>query len=323
VSALLIIAGMLSCLAAYSRQRLSVPTIALSLVSWPFIAKGGLSGQAGEGGKRVPELPEVETVARGLQDVLAGRTIVDATAHWSPTIALSTPDEFRRRIAGRTVVSVGRRGKYVVIGLDEGFLLVHLKMSGRLQVVSADEPADKHTHTLFDLDDGRQLRFRDVRKFGRVYLVNDVAQVTAGLGPEPLADDFSVSDFCQLLERRSGRLKSLLLNQQFVAGLGNIYADEALFVAQLDPLRRADSLSPAERTHLYHAIRAVLGRAIAERGTTLDDGGFVDARGEAGSYQDEVHVYGRSGEPCPNCGTTIERIVVGGRSTHYCPVCQS
>jgi len=251
-----------------------------------------------------------------------GRTIVGVTARWAPTIACPLPDEFKRHIACRTVVSVGRRGKYVVIGLDEGFLLVHLKMSGRLQVVPASEPIDKHIHTLFDLDDGQQLRFHDVRKFGRVYLVDDVAQVTAGLGPEPLADDFSPGDFCQRLARRSGRLKSLLLNQQFLAGIGNIYADESLFMARLHPLRSADSLAPDEQACLYHAIRTVLSRAIAGRGTTLDDGGFVDARGQAGSYQDQVAVYKRGGELCPVCGTPIERIVVGGRSTHFCPQCQ-
>jgi formamidopyrimidine-DNA glycosylase len=254
--------------------------------------------------------------------VLEGRTITGAIACWSPTIAFPTPKEFLRQITGRMVLSVGRRGKYVIIGLDDGFLLVHLKMSGRLQVVPATEPIDKHTHTLFELDDGRQLRFHDVRKFGRVYLVDDVAQVTGGLGPEPLADDFSPGDFRQLLTRRSGRLKSLLLNQQFLAGIGNIYADESLFVARLHPLRRADSLTPEEEARLYHAIRAVLGKAVAGRGTTLDDGGFVDARGQAGSYQDQVVVYGEAGEPCPVCGTTIERIVVGGRSTHFCPRCQ-
>jgi formamidopyrimidine-DNA glycosylase len=220
------------------------------------------------------------------------------------------------------VVSVGRRGKYVVIGLDEGFLLIHLKMSGRLQVVPAVEPIDKHTHTLIDLDDGWQLRFHDVRKFGRVYLVDDIAQVTASLGPEPLTDSFLLEDFRELVARRSGRLKSLLLNQQFLAGMGNIYADESLFAAKLHPLRRASSLTPEEQTRLYHAIRRVLGRAIARRGTTLGDGGFVDARGQVGSYQDEVVVYGKGGESCPTCGTPIERIAVGGRSTHFCPKCQ-
>ena len=159
----------------------------------------------------MPELPEVETVARGLRVSLLGRTITGATADWPRTIAQPSLDQFKDRIVGRRVGSVGRRGKYVVVGLDEGFLLFHLKMSGRLRIVSASEPLDKHTHTTFDLDDGRQLRFHDVRKFGRVYLVDDTSQVTEGLGPEPLADDFDREIFHSQLARRSGRLKSLLI----------------------------------------------------------------------------------------------------------------
>lgn len=189
-------------------------------------------------------------------------------------------------------------------------------------VLPLEEPLDKYTHTLFDLDNGRQLRFRDVRKFGRVYLVEDLAQVTGTLGPEPLDQDFSLDEFQQLLTRRSGRLKPLLLNQQFLAGLGNIYADEALFAAGLHPLRKADTLAPDDQARLYAAIRTVLQRAIDRRGTTLDDGGYTDAAGEAGEYQFDISVYGRTGEDCTVCGGPIEREVVGGRSTHYCPQCQ-
>lgn len=270
----------------------------------------------------MPELPEVETVARGLRELLLGRTILGASVGWPRTVAQPAVDEFRSRIVGRQVVSVGRRGKYVVIGLDEAYLLIHLKMSGRLRVVRNDSPQDKHTHLLLDLDDGRQLRFHDVRKFGRVYLVEHPKEVTADLGPEPLSDDFSLDDFRGLLSRRSGRLKSLLLNQQFLAGLGNIYADESLFVARLHPLRKADSLTRDEQTRLYEAIRQVLAGAVASRGTTLDDRGYMDAKGEAGAYQTRIAVYGREGEPCFKCGALIERVVVGGRSTHFCPGCQ-
>ena len=270
----------------------------------------------------MPELPEVETVARGLATQLVGRTIESTTVRWPRTIAVPCVRDFEARIIGRTVVSVGRRGKYVVVQLDQCYLLIHLKMSGRLMVLPQEEPLDKHTHTVFDLDDGRQLRFRDVRKFGRVYLIEDPAQVTSSLGPEPLAHDFTLDDFQRLLSRRSGRLKPLLLNQQFLAGLGNIYADESLFVAGLHPLRKADSLAPEDQARLYAAIRSVLQRAVDRRGTTLDDGGYVDAAGEAGEYQSDISVYGRTGEPCSVCTGPIERIVVGGRSTHYCPHCQ-
>jgi formamidopyrimidine-DNA glycosylase len=270
----------------------------------------------------MPELPEVETVARGLRGPLLGRTITGVTARWPRTIACPPPDEFCEQIAGRQVVSIGRRGKYVVIGLDRGYLLIHLKMSGRLHVVQPDHPLNKHTHTLFDLDDGRQLRFQDTRKFGRVYLVDGLEQITADLGPEPLADDFSLAEFRRILARRSGRLKALLLNQRFLAGLGNIYADESLFAARLSPLRKADSLTPDEQARLYESIRTVLGTAIASGGTTLDDQGYTDVNGLAGAYQGQIAVYGRKGQPCPVCGTPVERVVVGGRSTHFCPQCQ-
>jgi formamidopyrimidine-DNA glycosylase len=231
--------------------------------------------------------------------------------------------EFTERVAGQRVTLIGRRGKYVIIGLSRGYLLVHLKMSGRLSVVPRDEPSDQHVHVLFDLDDGRQLRFRDVRKFGRIYLVDHPSEITAGLGPEPLADDFKAEDFSRLLARRRGRLKSLLLNQQFLAGLGNIYADEALFAARLHPMRKADSLTADEEARLYAAIRTVLKQAVTSRGTTLDDGGYTDANGQAGGYQDRIVVYGRGGEPCLRCATPIERIVIGGRSAHFCPHCQA
>jgi formamidopyrimidine-DNA glycosylase len=270
----------------------------------------------------MPELPEVETVARGLRHLLAGRTIVSASVDWPRVLARPSIEEFRARVAGRTVVSVGRRGKYVVLGLDQGHLLIHLKMSGRLWVVPTGEPQDKHVHVVFCLDDGWELRFHDTRKFGRVYLVDEPEEVTAQLGPEPLADDFALDDLRRLLARRTGRLKSLLLNQQFLAGLGNIYADEALFAARLHPLRRADSLAPDEQARLYEAIRSVLWRAVAAQGTTLDDGGYTDAEGQAGAYQEQIAVYGRKGQSCLRCQTPIERIVVGARSTFFCPCCQ-
>jgi formamidopyrimidine-DNA glycosylase len=270
----------------------------------------------------VPELPEVETVARGLRDSLLGRTITGVTVGWPRTIARLRVAEFTEGVTGQQIALIGRRGKYVIIELSGGYLLIHLKMSGRLYVVPMDEPSDQHVHVLFDLDDGRQLRFRDVRKFGRIYLVNEPSEITARLGPEPLADDFTVEDFSRLLARRKGRLKPLLLNQEFLAGLGNIYADEALFAARLHPLRKADSLTDDEQARLYEAIRTVLKQAIASRGTTLDDRGYTDANGRAGGYQDRIAVYGRSGELCPRCRIPIERIVIGGRSAHFCPHCQ-
>jgi formamidopyrimidine-DNA glycosylase len=274
----------------------------------------------------MPELPEVETVARSLREDLVGSTIQGVTVRWTRTVALPAGqragDEFRSTLLGRRILSVGRRGKYLVIALDEGYLLIHLKMSGRLQVVPRDEPADKHVQVAFDLDGDRQFRFRDVRKFGRIYLVDRPEIVTAMLGPEPLAEDLTLADFRRLLARRSGRLKSLLLNQAFLAGLGNIYADEALFRARLHPLRRAATLSDEEQERLYRAVRSVLEEAIANQGTTLSDGGYVDAQGQAGRYQERLAVYHRAGEPCRWCQAPIERLVIGGRSSHFCPSCQ-
>ena len=268
----------------------------------------------------MPELPEVETVARGLHRRLAGTTITGAAVYWPRTLARPALDEFSARIVGRRIESVGRRGKYVVIRLDHGYLLVHLKMSGRLFVAPAAEAPDPHIRAVFHLDGGRQLRFRDARKFGRIYLVDELEEVTASLGPEPLAADFTLESFRRLLDRRSGRLKSMLLDQEFLAGVGNIYADEILFTARLNPLRQADTLTAADQVRLYEAIRSVLQRAIAACGTTLPDRNYLDAEGRAGDYRAEV--YGRDGEPCLVCGALIHRLVVGGRSTHFCHQCQ-
>jgi formamidopyrimidine-DNA glycosylase len=269
----------------------------------------------------MPELPEVETIARGLQVPLVGRTFTGATVAWPRTIAPQSPDEFSRGIAGRRVRSIGRRGKYIVITLDQGYLLVHLMMTGRLKVAPSDQPLERYTHTVLGLDNGCQLRFRDVRKFGRLYLVEELSTITSKLGPEPLA--IQLEEFEELLARRSGRLKSLLLNQGFLAGMGNIYADESLFQAGLHPQRTADTLTAVERERWYGAIQAVLTRAIRMRGTTLRDGGYVDAQGEAGDFQSQLAVYGRTGEPCRRCATPVQRLVLGGRSSHFCPQCQT
>jgi len=270
----------------------------------------------------MPELPEVETVASDLRAHLTGRRIAGVTINWQRSIARPSQEEFVCQIVGREVRAVFRRGKYVVFELDRGYLLIHLKMSGRLYLVPATQLLDTHLRVVFDLDNGQQMRFQDTRKFGRLYLVDDPHQVTAGLGPEPLANDFTLDDFRELLARRTGRLKPLLLNQGFLAGLGNIYADESLFAARLHPLRKADSLTLAEQAELYKAIRDVLSGAVTGRGTTLSDGGYTDASGQAGTFQHRIAVYSRAGKPCQRCHTPIERIVLGGRSAHYCPVCQ-
>jgi formamidopyrimidine-DNA glycosylase len=270
----------------------------------------------------MPELPEVETVVRSLREPLAGRTILGAATDWPG--ALVTPDRlvFAARIAGQPVRRVDRRGKYILIALDPDTLIIHLKMTGRLYVTPDDakQHADRWVHFTFQLDNAHQLRFSDSRKFGRVYLVSDPADVTGALGPEPLDPAFTLDVFRQRIAVRSGLLKPLLLNQAFVAGIGNIYADEALHASGLHPLRRAATLSDDDIARLYGAIRQVLADGVAREGASIN--WYRKPDGTKGSAQDGLSAYGRTGQPCPRCGHPIEKIVVGQRGTHLCPVCQ-
>ncbi len=269
----------------------------------------------------MPELPEVETAVRALRAPLIGRTITGARNAWPRHIALPTPDELRARVVGRRVEAIDRRGKYLVFTLsDDETLIVHLKMTGHLSVVPADTPPDPYAHTVFELDDGRELRFRDPRKFGRVYLVHDPADVLGPLGPEPLAGEFSAEALAERLARRRRVLKPLLLDQTFLAGIGNIYADEALFDARLQPTRRSDTLTAEEIAALHAAIQKVLALGIAREGASIST--YVKPDGQKGEMQNEVMVFRRTGQSCYNCGGPIERMVLGGRSTHYCPNCQ-
>ncbi|MBN2470448.1 MAG: DNA-formamidopyrimidine glycosylase [Anaerolineae bacterium] len=270
----------------------------------------------------MPELPEVETVVRGLRGPLLGRTIRSAWLDWPNSLAHPTPDEFTARIAGQRVQRIDRRGKYILITLDDAALIIHLKMTGRLYVTPDDaaHDADRWVHFRFQLDNAHQLRFSDARKFGRVILTPDPAWVIGRLGPEPLEEDFTLDVFRARLAPRSGVLKPLLLNQSFIAGIGNIYADEALFRAGLHPLRSADSLTTAEQEALYTSIRAALAAGIDHEGASIN--WYRKPDGTAGDSQNHLFAYGRTGQPCQRCGTPIERIVVGQRATHYCPTCQ-
>jgi formamidopyrimidine-DNA glycosylase len=271
----------------------------------------------------MPELPEVETVARGLDEQLTGRTVTGVDVHWERSIG--TPDSvtFADRLVGQTITSVRRRGKWVVTELESGdALLVHLRMTGQLLVEPIGTPDGGYTRVVIYLDDGDRLRFSDMRKFGRLILTKDADEVLGDLGPEPLADDFTVEEFQRMLAQRRGRIKSLLLNQHFVAGLGNIYVNEALWQARMHPLRPANSLSAEEAGRLYSAIRSVLRAAIEAGGTTLDNGNFKQADGEAGVFVSQLEIYGREGEPCVCCEAPIERITVGQRGTYFCPCCQ-
>ncbi len=280
----------------------------------------------------MPELPEVETVARDLRPRLVGATIVGARTSWARTLRTHDPLAFAEAVAGRTVESVDRRAKQLVIGLSgDAALTIHLKMTGQLFVVPADAPDDPYVRLVLELADGRELRFRDIRKFGKVglygrdpvsgELVAEIggAAVFAAIGPEPLGDEFTVREFRRRLRRRKGRLKPLLLDQSFVAGVGNIYADESLWRSRLHPLRSASSLRPPDERRLYESVRAVLAEAIERRGSSIDD--YTAPDGD-GSMQERLDVYQRTGEACRRCGRPIRRVVVGARSTHFCSWCQ-
>ena len=282
----------------------------------------------------MPELPEVETIVRDLRPHLEGRMIVDVRVNWPRAIAEPAEDveRFRAGVLGRRIVRVRRRGKLVWLCLDDGqSLVIHLRMSGRLVLLPAG--SDRHLRVTFALayanawtpDRGEPecsyLYFHDQRKFGRIWLTRDAARMLDILGPEPLAESFDSGELAGLLAKRRGALKPLLLNQRVIAGLGNIYADEALFRAGLHPQRTADTLSEEEVVRLHSAIQSVLQHAISLHGTTFD-GLFVRPGGEEGRHQEGLRVYGQTGLPCTRCGTPIERIVVGGRGTHICPRCQ-
>ena len=274
----------------------------------------------------MPELPEVETIRRDLERLAVGRTIVSVDLGWPGS--LKGPAAGLNRLRGARFIGFKRRAKMLLIELDSGDrLLVHLKMSGRLILVSAPTPVDKHTRLIFVLDSGDQLRFIDMRKFGYVKLIESGGAQTIpeleGLGPEPLAPGFSAEDWLDLLaaKKESRRtIKSLLLDQSFIGGLGNIYVDEILHSAGVHPQRPVSSLRTGEIEGIYPAMREILMAAIERRGTTFSL--YVDAEGRRGDYLDRLKVYGRRGEPCPACGRPIEKIKVAGRGTHFCPRCQ-
>ncbi len=270
----------------------------------------------------MPELPEVETVVRGLRGPLVGRTVLDMWYDWPRTLHSPPPPEFAARIKGQRFVGVNRRAKYILCELEHDILVVHLKMTGRLYVTEDDteDYADKWVHFGLQLDDSKQLRFSDFRKFGRVYLTHDLDALTAGIGPEPLEDAFTLDVFNERLAKRHKVIKSLLLDQTFIAGVGNIYADESLHRAGIHPLRRSDSLTAAEITALHGTIRAALLDGIAREGASVS--WYRKPDGTQGEMQEHLYVYGREGQPCYTCGTPIDKIRVGQRGTHYCPGCQ-
>lgn len=267
----------------------------------------------------IPELPEVETIARRLAKVLPGKRILEVDALWPGSIHKTALGDFCRRIRRSRIDRVSRRGKYLHLFLSQGgrkiSLLVHLRMSGRLDLQDGAAPIAPHDRVLFKIEGGKRLCFNDVRKFGRIYLTDDASEITAALGPEPLENGLSQRVFFERLALKRTAIKALLLNQKFLAGIGNIYADESLWRARIHPERRSCTLSRREAARLLKAIRFTLQQAIRFHGTNAGDG-VVDF----GRYRPRA--YGRGGEKCPRCGAGIRRIVVAQRGTHFCPRCQ-
>ncbi len=270
----------------------------------------------------MPELPEVETVVRGLREPLIGRTVRGLWYDWPRGIRTPDPADFAARIEGQTFRSLDRRAKYILCSLDHDILVVHLKMTGRLYVTPADavNEADRWVHFRLDLDQGLQLRFSDARKFGFVALVRNFAELTEKLGPEPLEDAFTPLVLRERLTGHRKAIKALLLDQAFVAGIGNIYADEALHRAKIHPLRQADSLSDDEVTKLHAAIQSALHMGIRTEGASIN--WYRKPDGTQGDAQKHFQVYDREGQPCETCGEAIVKIRVAQRGTHFCPHCQ-
>lgn len=261
----------------------------------------------------MPELPEVETVVRTLRPALVGRRILNAEFGKS-LVLIGSAAKTSAALAGRRVESIARHGKFISIRLDVGYLVVHLGMTGKL-LFSAE--LTKHTHAIFTLDRG-VLLYDDPRQFGRIEYGDELPARVAALGPEPL--EVSLDEFTQRVKARRSPIKAVLLNQAVVRGVGNIYADEALFRAGVHPKRLAASLSKDRVARVYAAMREVLAEAIESRGSSVSD--YVDADGNRGSFQDAHRVYQRTGEPCVTCGKPICRILVAQRSTHFCAHCQ-
>jgi formamidopyrimidine-DNA glycosylase len=274
----------------------------------------------------MPELPEVETIVRSLQPKLSGLTITDTKTTLPKIIrAPEDFDSFKRYIIGRKISEIRRRGKYLLFSLTGDYsLLFHLRMTGNLVYCQKEVTLAKYTHLVIDLDNEYQLRYADMRQFGRVWLLPDAEMENlAGykdLGIEPLDKNFTVSFLRKELRQVHGRIKPLLLDQTLIAGLGNIYTDEALFRAKINPETIASNLTPRAVSKLHQSIRAVLQDGISNRGTSVRD--YVDGDGQPGNFQNFLSVYGKEGKPCKKCGNGIVRKKIGGRSSFYCPICQ-
>ncbi len=273
----------------------------------------------------LPELPEVETVRKGLEQLIQGKEIQSVDVFWNRIIDYPDVTVFKSSLIGQTILEIKRRGKYLIFKLSDADLISHLRMEGKYEYqLTSPEKKSKHTHVVFHFTDGSQLSYHDVRKFGRMALVpKDTAisyKAVALLGPEPTDSTFLLEDFENKLARSSRAIKTQLLDQTMVAGLGNIYANEVLWEAKIHPEQPANTLTKKEIIRLRKTIIAVLDRAVKAGGTTIRS--YVNALGEAGHFQVSLNAYGKTNQPCPRCLTPIVKIKVGQRGTHFCPNCQ-
>lgn len=273
----------------------------------------------------MPELPEVETIRRTLLQLIIGKKVQSVSIFWPKIIKLPVEaEQFSDALIGQTMQDIGRRGKFLVFYTEIYALVSHLRMEGRYTLNAPEEPVDKHTHVIFHFTDGTELRYRDVRKFGTMHLFRKgdefISPPLSQLGPEPLDDTFDLKDFTNKLAGTKRNIKSVLLDQTVLVGLGNIYVDEALFKARIHPERMAQSLSNKEISVLFESIVETLSEAVKKGGSTVRT--YVNSQGEMGMFQLEHYVYGRKGEACKVCGAELIKTVVGGRGTVYCPICQ-
>lgn len=268
----------------------------------------------------MPELPEVETIKNELSPVVCGQRILKIEFLWAKTLLKPGADEFAAGVCGRLITRLSRRGKYLVFHLDNGsLLLVHLRMTGSFLYGAETDALPRHTRAVIRLDNGHCLYFIDPRKFGKFLLVNDRTSLNE-LGPEPLDDAFTPEVLGRLLSGHRAPIKSVLVDQSVMAGIGNMYADEALFCSRIHPLRPADSLTSEEVKRLHAAIQTVLRQGIASKGASIAN--YFRPNGEKGYAHQEFKVAHRQGAPCPDCGTPLQRIVVRQRGTCFCPCCQ-
>lgn len=271
----------------------------------------------------MPEMPEVETVRRTLTPLAVGKTIKRVDV-WYDKVIVGDVKSFQQQLKGKTIEKIDRYGKYLLFRLGDLTIVSHLRMEGKYRLITADAPREKHEHLQFIFTDGSALRYDDVRKFGRLQLVETgTERIVTGikhLGPEALSPEFTEDYFAKALKNKTKKIKNLLLDQTVVAGLGNIYVDEVLWQAKINPVAESKDLTKQQVQDLYEAINSTIKEAIKLGGTTVHS--FLNAEGQAGGYQDRLEVYGRAGEDCLRCGGKLVKIKVNGRGTTYCPNCQ-